>query len=60
MIKFHCLVAFMGNMCIVIVCQPGCNIMNFEIKLYLSNQVVFAYMTKKSQKKLKYLEDEKR
>ena len=34
--------------------------MNFEIKLYLSNQVVFAYMTKKSQKKLKYLEDEKR
>ena len=39
-------------MYIAIVCFPGCDVMNFEIKPFL-------YMTKKSIQKLKYLENEK-
>ena len=33
MTKFHFLVTFtlLGNMCIAIVCKPGCDIMNFEV-----------------------------
>ena len=35
--KFHCLVALheiLGNMCPVIVCCPGCDVINFEIILF--------------------------
>ena len=39
-------------MYIAIVCFPGCDVMNFEIKPFL-------YMTKKSIQKLEYLENEK-
>ena len=40
-------------MCIAIVCEPGCDVTNFEIKPFFQK-------TKKSNKKLKYLENEKR
>ena len=35
------------NMCIAIVCEPGCDVRNLEINIF--NQVV--YMTKSSRKK---------
>ena len=40
-------------MCIAIVCEPGCDVTNFEIKPFFQK-------TKKSNKKLKYLENENR
>ena len=46
------------NMCIVIVCKPGCDVIGFEISLiFLIKQ--FSYMTKKSRQKIKYLENVK-
>ena len=49
---FPFLFEVLDNMYIAIVCFPGCDVMNFEIKPFL-------YMTKKSIQKLKYLENEK-
>ena len=46
-------------MCIVIVCFPGCDIINFEINLIFLIKPILN-MTKKSRQKLKYLENEKR
>ena len=45
-------------MCIVIVCLPGCDVINLEINLIFLIKPFF-YTTKKSTKKLKYLEYEK-
>ena len=44
-------------MCIAIVCQPGCNVLNFEINFIFLLRP-FLYMTKKSKQKLKYLQNE--
>ena len=41
MFWLHLLCEILGNMCIAIVCEPGCDVMNFEVYLYLSNQAVF-------------------
>ena len=30
----------LGNMCIAIVCKPGCDVMNFEVSLILLNQTL--------------------
>ena len=45
-------------MCIAIICFLGWDVINFEIKLFLSNQAVF-YMSKKPRQKFKYIENEK-
>ena len=45
-------------MCFAIVCLPGCDVINFEIKLIMLIKL-FLYMTKKSRQKIKYLENEK-
>ena len=48
----------LGNIRIAIVCQPGCDSINFEINLiFLIKR--FLHMTKGSRQKLKYLEDDK-
>ena len=46
------------NMCIVIVCEPSRDVINFEINLIFLIKP-FSYMTNKSRQKLKYLENEK-
>ena len=46
------------NRCIVIVCEAGCEVINFEINLILLLKIFFSYMTKKSRQKFKYLESE--
>ena len=48
----------LGNMCIKIVCYPGCDVMDFETNLIFLIKPFF-YITKKSWQKLKYLENEK-
>ena len=48
----------LGNMCIKIVCYPGCDEMDFETNLIFLIKPFF-YITKKSWQKLKYLENEK-
>ena len=45
----------LANMCIIIICFPGCGIINFEINLIR----LFFYMIKKSRQKFKYLENKK-
>ena len=45
----------LANMCIIIICFPGRDIINFEINLIK----LFFYMTKKSRQKFKYLENKK-
>ena len=45
------------NMCIVICC-PGCEVINFEIKLAFLFKP-FSYMTKKLEQKFKYLQNGK-
>ena len=52
------LLEILGNMGIAIVCQPGCDVMDFEINLFFLIEPFF-YMTKKSLQKLIYLENEK-
>ena len=47
-----------GNMCISIVCEPGCDVMNFEVNLIFLIKPFFLH-DKKSGQKLKYLENEK-
>ena len=42
---------YLDNMCNVIVCLSGCDVMNFEIKEgYISNKVVFLHDQKSRQK----------
>ena len=58
---FHCLVALLleilGNMCIVIICCPDSDTINFEINdSYL---IKLFYITKKSGQKWKYLKNKK-
>ena len=45
-------------MCIAIICQPSCDVIDFEINLIFQIKA-FSYMTKKSRQKFKYLENEK-
>ena len=52
------LLEILGNMCIGIVCFPGCNVMKFETKLIFLIKPFF-YMNKKSALKFNYLENEK-
>ena len=52
------LLEILGIMCITIVCQSGCDVINFEISLIFLIKP-FCYTTKKSRQKLKYLENEK-
>ena len=47
----------LGNICITIVCFPGCDVMNFEINLIFLIKSFFS-MTKKSRQKFYYLENE--
>ena len=61
MTQFDCLLVFteiLGNMCITIVCYPGCDVIKFEIN-FISLVKLFCYMTKKSRQNFKYLENEK-
>ena len=46
-------------MCVVIVCFPACDVINFEINLIFLIKPFFN-MIKKSRKKIKYFENEKR
>ena len=46
-------------MSIAIICFPGCDVINFRIKLIFPIKPFF-YITKKSKQKFKYLENEKR
>ena len=48
----------MRNMWVRIVCEPGCDVINFEIKLIFLMKL-FSYMTKKSKQKFEYLENER-
>ena len=61
MTEFHSLSLLLeisGNMCIVIVCYPVCDIMSF--KIYLSFLIKpFFCMGKKSELKFKYLKNGK-
>ena len=52
------LLEVLGNRCIAIVCFQGCDVINLEINLIFLIKLFF-YMTKKSQQKVKYLENEK-
>ena len=42
-----CLIEILANMCLVIVCFPGCDVVNCEIDIIFLIQLFF-YMTKKS------------
>ena len=48
----------LGNIYIVIVCETGCDVINFEINFIFLIKPFF-HMTKKSKQELKYLENEK-
>ena len=52
------LIEIFVNMCILIVCQPGCDVTNFEINLIFLIKPFF-HMTKQSRQPFKYLENEK-
>ena len=47
----------LGNMCIVILCQPGCDV-KFKLNFYFQSRRFFC-MTKKSRQKLEYLQHKK-
>ena len=53
------LLKILHNMCIKIVCLPGCGVKKFQINLIFLIKL-FWYMTKNSRQKLKYLENKKR
>ena len=53
------LLDILGNMCIVMVRFPVCDVINFKINLIFLIKSFFC-MTEKSRRKLKYLENEKR
>ena len=48
----------LANICIAIVCYPGCDAINFEILSFVIIKPFF-YMTKKSRQKYKNLDNEK-
>ena len=48
----------LDNMCIAVVCFPGCEVINFEINLIFLIKPFF-YMAKKPREKFKYLENKK-
>ena len=52
------LLEILVNMCIAIVCKPGCVVTDFEINLIFLIKP-FSYITKKSRQKFKYLENKK-
>ena len=52
------LLEILGNMCIIIVCFPSCEVVNFEINFAFLIKSFF-YMTKNSKQKIKYPENEK-
>ena len=52
------LLEILVNMCIAIICQPSCDVINFEINLTFLIKP-FSYMTRKSREKFTYLESEK-
>ena len=52
------LLEILVNMCIAIVCWPGCDAIDFKINLIFLIKP-FSYKTKKSRQKIKYLENEK-
>ena len=52
------LLEILSNIFITIVCQPGCDVIKFEINLIFLIKSL-CYMTRKSKQKLKYLENEK-
>ena len=56
-VPLHLLLEIFGNMCVVIVCFPGWDVINFEINLIFLIKT-FWYMTKKSRQKRKYLQNE--
>ena len=49
---------YFGNICIVIICYPVFDVINFETKVSFLIRP-FSHMTKKSAQKLKYLENVK-
>ena len=52
------LLEILGNICITIVCQPGCDVIKFEINFIFLFKP-FRYMTRKSRQEFKYLDNEK-
>ena len=54
----HLLLEILGKMNTAIVCFPGYDVINFEIKLIFQIKPFF-YMNKKLRQKFKYLENEK-
>ena len=52
------LLEILCNMCITIVCFPGCGVINFENNLIFLIKTFF-YICKKSRQKFKYLENKK-
>ena len=58
-VRLTLLLGILGNMYIIIVCFPGCDVIDFEINLNVPIKP-FSHMTnKKSGQKLKYLKNEK-
>ena len=55
---FPLLLKILAKMCIAIVCEPGSDILNFEINLIFLIKPLL-YMTKKCKEKLKHLDNEK-
>ena len=47
-------------MCIVIVCKPGCDVLNFEVKLIFLIKPGFFLQDQKIKTKFIYLENEKK
>ena len=52
------LLEILDNMCITIVCYPGCDVIKFEINFIFLIKL-FCYMTKKLRQKFKYLKNGK-
>ena len=48
-----------GNMCIGIVCKPGCDVMNFEANLTFLIKLLFLHDQNVVTRELKYLENDK-
>ena len=53
------LLEIFGNIYIAIVCFPGCDAINFGIKLFFLIKLGFFYMIEKSRQNFKYLENER-
>ena len=51
------LLEILGNMCIVVICFPDCDVITFDTNLIFSIKPSF-YMPKKSSQKFKHLENE--